>query len=83
MIDLSISGGIAQIVLNDSYEAQQNTWTPAMMTEFERRRGYSLLPWMPALTGQNHLPEQESFSLYPPDCKTHCETPLMELRNAN
>ena len=52
-----------QYLLNDSYEAQQNTWTPAMMTEFERRRGYSLLPWMPALTGQiiNSSAETEQF----------------------
>mgnify|MGYP003290970274 CR=1 FL=1 len=52
-----------QYILHDSYEAQQNTWTPAMFTEFERRRGYSLLPWMPALTGQiiNSTAETEQF----------------------
>lgn len=52
-----------QYFLHDSYEAQQNTWTPAMLSEFERRRGYSMLPWMPALTGQiiNSSAETEQF----------------------
>lgn len=52
-----------QYILTDSYEAQQETWTPAMMQEFERRRGYKLLPWMPALTGQiiNSTAETEQF----------------------
>jgi len=52
-----------QFILTDSYEAQQETWTPTMMQEFERRRGYRLLPWMPALTGQiiNSTAETEQF----------------------
>jgi len=52
-----------QYILTDSYEAQQETWTPAMMQEFKRRRGYDLLPWMPALTGQiiNTTAETEQF----------------------
>jgi len=40
-----------QYLLIDSYEAGHETWTPRMMQEFEQRRGYSLLPWMPVLTG--------------------------------
>ena len=39
-------------LLIDSYEAGWETWTPRMAEEFERRRGYPLLPWMPVLTGQ-------------------------------
>lgn len=38
-------------IITDSYEAGQETWTPLMAKEFEKRRGYSLLPWMPVLTG--------------------------------
>ncbi len=38
-------------MVTDSYEAGQETWTPKMAEEFQRRRGYSLLPWMPVLTG--------------------------------
>ncbi|HEX8022409.1 glycosyl hydrolase, partial [Mucilaginibacter sp.] len=41
-----------QYIITDSYEAGQETWTPGMMEEFQKRRGYSLLPWMPVLTGQ-------------------------------
>lgn len=40
-----------QYMITDSYEAGQETWTPKMMEEFQKRRGYSLLPWMPVLTG--------------------------------
>lgn len=52
-----------QYVLTDSYEAQQETWTPSMQEQFERRRGYKLLPWLPALTGQiiNSTAETERF----------------------
>lgn len=41
-----------QYLLTDSYEAGQETWTPLMAAEFEKRRGYSLYPWLPVLTGQ-------------------------------
>ncbi len=40
-----------QYVLTDSYEAEQENWTPAMFAEFSKRRGYDLHAWMPALTG--------------------------------
>ncbi|MBL7783144.1 MAG: hypothetical protein JNM22_18080 [Saprospiraceae bacterium] len=53
----SATGGLMgkrglQNVVIDSYEAGGMTWTAAMPAEFERRRGYSLLPWLPVLTGQ-------------------------------
>lgn len=41
-----------QYLLIDSYEAGWETWAPRMPQEFEQRRGYSLLPWLPVLTGQ-------------------------------
>lgn len=41
-----------QYIITDSYEAGQMTWTPEMANEFQKRRGYALLPWMPVLTGQ-------------------------------
>lgn len=41
-----------QYIITDSYEAGQETWTPKMAEEFQKRRGYSLIPWMPVLTGQ-------------------------------
>lgn len=41
-----------QHMMFDSYEAGIANWTPKMMQEFKKRRGYDLLKWMPALTGQ-------------------------------
>ena len=41
-----------QYLLIDSYEAGWETWAPKMPQEFEKRRGYSLLKWLPVLTGQ-------------------------------
>lgn len=38
-------------MLSDSIEAGPQNWTENMAEEFARRRGYSLLPWMPVLTG--------------------------------
>ena len=40
-----------QYILTDSYEAGPQTWTIRMREEFMRRRGYDLMPWMPALLG--------------------------------
>ena len=45
-------GAPVQYVLTDSYEAGQMTWTGNMFEEFKARRGYSLFPWLPALTGE-------------------------------
>lgn len=40
-----------QYLLTDSYEAGASTWTPSLPGEFKQRRGYDLMPWMPALAG--------------------------------
>ena len=45
-------GAPVQYVLTDSYEAGPMTWTANMFQEFKERRGYSLFPWLPALTGE-------------------------------
>ena len=45
-------GAPVDYVLTDSYEAGQMTWTTDMFREFKERRGYSLFPWLPALTGE-------------------------------
>ena len=41
-----------QYILNDSYEAEQMTWSPCLPAEFKARRGYDLIPWLPVLTGE-------------------------------
>jgi hypothetical protein len=37
---------------NDSWELGAQNWTEELPAEFARRRGYTLLPWLPALTGR-------------------------------
>jgi hypothetical protein len=39
-------------MVNDSWEAGPQNWTPDLGTEFARRRGYDLRLWLPALTGR-------------------------------
>jgi hypothetical protein len=45
------AGSTLRFVLVDSWEAGFQNWTARMPAEFERRRGYGLLPWLPALAG--------------------------------
>ena len=35
----------------DSYEKGRNNWTPRMREEFQKRRGYDPIPFLPTLTG--------------------------------
>ncbi|HWB82902.1 MAG TPA: glycosyl hydrolase [Bryobacteraceae bacterium] len=46
--------------LIDSYEVGMQNWTRDFPQEFERRRGYSLLPYMPAMTGRVTSSPEES-----------------------
>ena len=41
-----------QYVLLDSWEAGLQNWTSGLFEEFRRRRGYSPLPYLPALVGR-------------------------------
>ncbi len=45
------SKGGLQFMVTDSWEAGAQNWTANLPAEFRKRRGYSLIPWMPALTG--------------------------------
>lgn len=36
----------------DSYEAGTPSWTPKMAQEFQRRRGYDPIPWLPVMAGR-------------------------------
>jgi alpha-L-rhamnosidase/Glycosyl hydrolases family 2, sugar binding domain len=38
-------------MLTDSIEVGSQNWTDNMLEEFQKRRGYDLRPWLPALTG--------------------------------
>jgi hypothetical protein len=44
-------GGL-QFMITDSWEAGAQNWTANLPEEFQKRRGYSMIPWMPVLTGQ-------------------------------
>ena len=44
-------GGL-QFMITDSWEAGAQNWTPNLPEEFQKRRGYSIIPWLPVLTGQ-------------------------------
>jgi hypothetical protein len=52
-------GGL-QYIITDSWEAGVQNWTNNMMEEFAKRRGYSMLPWMPVLTGHIVKSSEES-----------------------
>lgn len=50
------SGGLlgkrgVQAILTDSIEVGASNWTPKMIEQFKRLRGYDPTPWMPALAG--------------------------------
>jgi len=38
-------------VFSDSLEVERSDWTPNFLTEFQKRRGYDLTPYLPALAG--------------------------------
>jgi hypothetical protein len=54
--------GLGYMIL-DSYEAGHMNWTKALPQEFQKRRGYDLKPWIPALTGRivESLESSEKF----------------------
>lgn len=41
-----------QYIVNDSWEVGPANWTDTMVSEFTRRRGYDLRPWLPVLAGR-------------------------------
>ncbi len=50
-----------QYLLQDNWEVgPQGNWTNEMMTEFKRRRGYDMTPWLPTLVG--HVMESAEAS---------------------
>ena len=47
---MGAKGGL-QYMVTDSWEAGAQNWTANFPQEFLKRRGYSIYPWLPALTG--------------------------------
>ena len=48
----SLVGVTFDHVLIDSYEVGSQNWTPSFREEFQKRRGYDLLPFLSTLTGR-------------------------------
>jgi hypothetical protein len=49
--DLMGKAGV-QAMVNDSTEVGASNWTPELIAQFQRLRGYSPIPWLPVLSGQ-------------------------------
>jgi hypothetical protein len=49
-----------QYMITDSWEAGVQNWTDNMVTDFTNLRGYSIIPWIPVLTG--HIVESAEAS---------------------
>ena len=50
------SGGLIgqhglRAMMFDSWEASNTNWTPLILQDFKRLRGYDPVPWLPALAG--------------------------------
>lgn len=52
-----------RFVITDSWEAGTQNWTPNMLAEFGKRRGYDARPWLPTLAGRvvGSSPESDRF----------------------
>jgi hypothetical protein len=48
----AVAGKALQMTHVDSWEVGSQNWTPDFRQEFERRRGYDLLQWLPVLSGR-------------------------------
>jgi hypothetical protein len=57
------SGKTFHTFFMDSWEAGGQNWTQDMPTEFRRRRGYDITPWLPVITGRviGDLRQSERF----------------------
>lgn len=47
----TVHGKALTAMLFDSWEAESQTWSPVFRDEFRRRRGYDVLPYLPAFAG--------------------------------
>jgi len=56
-------GNTFKFLLIDSWEAFFQNWTKAFPAEFEKRRNYSLIKWLPVLTGEvvGNVQQSEAF----------------------
>jgi (4-O-methyl)-D-glucuronate---lignin esterase len=57
------AGKTLKYLYTDSWEVEVANWTPTLREEFKTRRGYDLLPWLPAIAGKiiNSRDETDRF----------------------
>jgi hypothetical protein len=53
-------GQVTSSLLIDSWECKYQNWTELFPQEFEKRRGYSIYPWLPVIAGE--LVENDELS---------------------
>ncbi len=58
-----LAGKSLKYLHTDSWEVELANWTPTLRAEFQKRRGYDLLPWLPVLAGRivNSREESDRF----------------------
>jgi hypothetical protein len=58
-----LAGKTLKYLHTDSWEVELANWTPTLRAEFQKRRGYDLLPWLPVLAGRivNSREESDRF----------------------
>ena len=54
------TGNTFKFLLSDSYECSYTNWTNAFSEEFEKRTGYSIIPWIPVLCGASIVNQGEA-----------------------
>jgi hypothetical protein len=60
LLDALPAGSPPTAIFCDSLEVYGSDWTPRLLEEFERRRGYDLRPYLPALAG-DATPDADSI----------------------
>jgi hypothetical protein len=58
-----LAGRTLKYLHTDSWEIELANWTPNLRAEFQKRRGYDMAPWLPALAGRlvNSRNESDRF----------------------
>jgi hypothetical protein len=58
-----LAGTTLKYLHTDSWEIELANWTPTLREEFQKRRGYDMLPWLPTLSGRivNSRDESDRF----------------------
>jgi hypothetical protein len=58
-----LAGQTLKYLHTDSWEVELANWTPSLREEFQKRRGYDPLPWLPTLAGRivNNRDESDRF----------------------